>query len=107
MRSIEILVDSLRRQDIIKDSGAGTLTVDIERLEAIIPKGKRDKMKIIMGIIRDLEIADVENKFARAQDVVDKAEEYGISEDDLEDYLTKLKQCGDLFEPRNGYYKSQ
>jgi len=107
LRSIEILVDSLRRQDIIKDSGAGTLTVDIERLEAIIPKGKRDKMKIIMGIIRDLEIADVENKFARAQDVVDKAESYGISEDDLEDYLTKLKQCGDLFEPRNGYYKSQ
>jgi len=105
VRGIKILVDSLVKQNIIINH-SGKLTLDIEKLEGIIPKPKRDKMKIIVDIIKNLE-KDCNGGSVDFMDIANKAKEIKIDESDLDDYLEKLKQSGELYEPRVSKYKTQ
>jgi len=39
------------------------------------------------------------------EEIIRAAEEKGLTEDDIEEALQKLKRTGDIFEPRRGHYQ--
>lgn len=95
-RAINLLIDSLRKQNIISPAGL----LDIEKLEAVVPKNKRDKFNTIRDAI---EVCGKENKgVATEDDTLAYCKERGMIEDDFEDYLEQLRGDGDVFAPRRG-----
>lgn len=95
-RAINLLIDSLKKQNIISSVGL----LDVEKLEAIVPKNKRDKYNIIRDGIDE---GGKENKgVATEDDVRSYCKNRGMEETDFEDSLEQLKREGDVFEPRRG-----
>ena len=75
--------------------------IDIDRITTGIPTTERGKIINVREIIGELE-----EKFGKAipiEDVVAMAVEKGLSEDDVDEAIEKLKRSGDLFEPKKGF----
>lgn len=98
-RAINILLDSLKAQEIITPDG-----FDYERGEAIVPKKKRDRYKIIKGIIKEKQEASKSNE-ATYDEIAQLAEQMKIDPDDLDEALEKLKFTGDIMEVRRQRYQ--
>jgi DNA replicative helicase MCM subunit Mcm2 (Cdc46/Mcm family) len=98
--AINLLLSSLKAQDIITKDGL----MDYFRAEAIIPKKKRDIFKVIKTLIERVSKENLDN-LADGMTLAEKAAEYEITPDELDEYLDQLKRKGDLFEPKPNKYK--
>jgi replicative DNA helicase Mcm len=64
---------------------------------------QRDRIAIIRNIVKELE--DLTEWGAPEEDILEKAEKAGIDKEKAKEILEKLKQKGNLYCPRYGYYK--
>ena len=64
---------------------------------------KKDRIEIIKYIVKELE--DLTEWGAPEEDILEKAEKAGIDKEKAKEILEKLKQKGNLYCPRYGYYK--
>ena len=98
-RVIRIVTMSL--EQVMKDPETGMLDADI--ISVGTSKSQRDKIHIIMSIIKEL--AGKYDGLAPRDEVVALGEEKGINKEKIEDMLTRLKSSGEVYEPKHGYVK--
>lgn len=77
---------------------------DIDMIETGIPKTKKDKVRRIYEIIRDI-CMELNGRPAPKEEIVVRAEEEGISKEVVEELLDLLIKNGRIFEPKYGMYK--
>ena len=77
-------------------------TIDITMLETGKPKNKLEKQKLLLQIIKTLDKGNGVNE----KEVIEKAKEKGISEDEAERLLRQLVVAGDIYEVKPGIYKA-
>jgi replicative DNA helicase Mcm len=99
LRAVNLLISSFKKQGIIAETGL----LDIEKLEAVVPSNKRDKMRTVLGYIREASSRSVD-QCADIKDIVHIATQNGFTES-IDEYIEKLQQSGDIFEPRVCKYK--
>ncbi|MCK9152294.1 minichromosome maintenance protein MCM [Methanobacterium alcaliphilum] len=78
--------------------------IDIDKVEGRPPKSERDKFRILMEVIKELE----EEYGGRAPTnilISEMADRYNISEEKVEEIIKVLKHKGVIFEPSRGYLK--
>lgn len=94
----KILMSSLR--DVALDPETGKL--DIDMIEIGSSTSKRDKFHLVLDTIRELQ--DKVGKTVPIQDVISAVQEKeNIEEVKIEELLQKLKNNGEIFEPRVGF----
>jgi replicative DNA helicase Mcm len=74
--------------------------IDIDRITTGISTSERSKIGIVREIINDLE---EKIKPVPVDDIVSYAIERGLSKDDIEEIIEKLRRMGDIFMPRPGF----
>ena len=91
------LVDYYLRQVAFDET---TGKIDIDKLATGIPASQRSKIMIIKELI-----AELENKFKPVplEEVMNSAEEKGVSKSEAEEIIQKLRRMGDIFEPKRGF----
>jgi len=100
IRTTDITMECLKNVGI--DPATGMLDADI--IASGISKTQRDKIEIVRDIIKM--IADrSEGKKASRKEVYAEAEKSGIVAEELDVYISKMKQKGDLFEPDKDHLK--
>ncbi len=96
-KAIELLEYCLMGVGFDKETGK----IDIDRIATGISATQRSQI----GIIKEI-FSELENKIGKTipiGDVVTEAKNKGIDEERVEEILQKLKQTGDIFEPRRGF----
>lgn len=90
----------------LKEVGMDTETGAIDALTLMTGRSQRSRsvMERIMDIIKEMS-KEVEGTQVKIQDIINKAMEEGISEAVARDTIQKLKNEGDLYEPRVGYIR--
>lgn len=78
-----------------------TGTFDIARVETGLTTKTRNNIKIILEVIKNL--ANSFGKSIPMDDIVLDSIKHGIEEDEIEATMEKLKNSGDIFEPRRGF----
>ncbi len=96
----ERAVDLLRYCLSLVATDPETGMLDIDRLEGGVPSSKRNKLRLLMGVIEDLE--GEEGKNVPIVKIVERATTRGIDERTCEELLNDLKKKGDIMEPRTG-----
>ncbi|WGI17793.1 minichromosome maintenance protein MCM [Methanonatronarchaeum sp. AMET-Sl] len=71
---------------------------DIDMLTTGTSKSQRDKIRLVKEVIESLE----GDEGAPRQDVIGQAEQEGIDRDEVKDIIKKLREKGDIIEPRPG-----
>lgn len=100
--AFDLLIESLKSQDAITEAGR----MNYEKVENIPSKGKRDRIHIILGIVREL-CKTSPDQLASLFDMIKKAEEQGITEDELEELIEPLKRENGLMESRPNRFRVQ
>jgi replicative DNA helicase Mcm len=96
-RVIELLKYCLMEVGFDKETGK----IDIDRIATGITATQRSNILSIKEII-----AELESKIGKTipiDDVIGEASAKGITEEQVEEAIEKLKRSGDLFEPRRGF----
>ncbi|MBI2651102.1 minichromosome maintenance protein MCM [Candidatus Woesearchaeota archaeon] len=96
-RSIELVEFCLIQVGLDRETGK----IDIDRIATGISASQRSHISIIKEIINELE-----NKIGKTipiDDIIAEAKNKGVSEENVEDVLEKLKRIGEIFEPRRGF----
>jgi len=96
-RAVELLHFCLSSIGMDPQSGK----IDIDRITTGISATQRGHIAVVRQLLHQLEEAF--GKGIPLDDLLKEAASRGIPEADVEDALTKLKQKGDIFEPRRGY----
>ena len=94
-RAIRLAQSSM--EEVLKDKETGVFDYDI--LTTGESKSKREKMKIILNIIRSY---TQEHDSIPLEDLVDEARGFGIDDQEVYDLVEKLKKNGEIYEPRPG-----
>jgi replicative DNA helicase Mcm len=89
-------------KEIGVDPETGEFDADV--VETGTSKSQRDRIQNIRGIIDDIE--DEYDEGAPIDVVVDRAEEVGIDESKAEHEIEKLKQRGEVYEPRTDHLRT-
>ena len=76
--------------------------IDIDRISTGISASQRSKFVVIKEILVKLE-EKTGSKTIPLEDISVEASEKGITEDQLEETIEKLKRSGDIFEPKKGF----
>ncbi|MBW2978555.1 minichromosome maintenance protein MCM [Candidatus Woesearchaeota archaeon] len=95
--AVELLDYCLKQIAFDEETG----TIDIDRIATSMPASQRNKIIAVKEILVDLE-----NKLGKTiplEDVVAAAKEKNFSEAEVEEIIQKLKNSGDIFEPRHGF----
>jgi len=87
-------------QDVGVDIESGR--VDIDKIITGVTKTQRDKIQVLLGIIRELE---KEYRMAKKDEILRMAEKKGIEKADVERLLQLLKKNGEIYEPTNDNFK--
>ncbi|MFW6014059.1 MAG: minichromosome maintenance protein MCM [Candidatus Nanoarchaeia archaeon] len=95
--AISLLQYCLEQVGLDPDTGK----IDIDRITTGVTTSERSKIMVVKEIINSLE--EKEGKTISIESVVSEGENKGLSEDDIEETIEKLKRSGDLFEPKRGY----
>ena len=98
-RAIKLMMKSLEHFAVDPETG----NIDIDYAFTGVSAAQRDRIAIIKEIIRELETKH--ERGAPEEDVIKKAEEKGISKEKVEEILKKLKEFGEVYCPRYGYYR--
>ncbi|WP_449404939.1 LAGLIDADG family homing endonuclease [Halorhabdus tiamatea] len=99
-RVIGIVRSSL--EDIGIDPETGELDADV--VETGTSKSQRDRIKNIRGIIADIE--EEYDEGAPVDVVIERAEEVGMDASKAEHEIEKLKQQGEVYEPRTDHLRT-
>jgi len=75
--------------------------VDINKISSGITKETKDKIITVKTIITSLE--ERLGKTIPIEDIMEEAEDKGLTEKDVEEIIQRLKRSGDIFEPRRGF----
>ena len=97
--AINILTESLKMQEIITPDG-----FDYERAESIMPKKRRDKVRIIIDTIRRFQ-KESEDQSAEYGEVAVALKPFKIDEQEFDELLGKMAFNGEVTEPRRGRYR--
>lgn len=95
-RAIDVVHHCMKLIAFDEESG----TFDVDRVATGTPSSERNKIIIIKEIINDLE-----NKLGKTipmEDLEDIAKEKGLSDEEINEVIDKLKRSGDIFEPKRG-----
>jgi len=98
-RAIRIFKKSLEQIAIDPETGK----IDIDYAFTGTSATQRDRIALIKKIIETLE--NEHEKGAPEEEIIKMAEEKGISREKVEEILSKLKQRGEIYSPRYGYYR--
>ncbi len=96
-KACELVEYCLMQVGFDKDTGK----IDIDRIATGISASTRSHISNVREII-----AELESKIGKTipiDDIVSEAEARGISAENVEEAIEKLKRSGDLFEPRRGF----
>jgi replicative DNA helicase Mcm len=96
-RTIRIVTTSLRQVGMDQETGK----LDIDKLTVGVAKSQRDRIKSLKHIIEEL--AKEYDVAVPIDAVLDKAAEGGLTKDKVEKELKKLKEIGEIFEPKTGH----
>jgi replicative DNA helicase Mcm len=96
-RTIRIVTTSLRQVGMDQETGK----LDIDKLTVGVAKSQRDRIKSLKHIIEEL--AKEYGGGVPIDAVMDKAMESGLTKDKVEKELKKLKEIGEIFEPKSGH----
>ncbi|SDE91987.1 LAGLIDADG family homing endonuclease [Halorientalis regularis] len=99
-RVIEIVQRTL--EDIGMDPETGELDADV--IETGTSKSQRDRIKNLKTLIADIE--DEYDEGAPVERVLEHAEEAGMERSKAEHEIDKLKQKGEVYEPRNDHLRT-
>ena len=99
MAAINLIKESLSQVGLDLETGR----IDIDKVYVGVTKSQRDKIKEILNIIRELED---EYGTARKEEILQLAERRGISKEYTLECIEKLRQQGDLFEPKYDHFKT-
>ncbi|WP_336327859.1 LAGLIDADG family homing endonuclease [Halovenus sp. HT40] len=99
-RAIEIARYSL--EDIGLDPETGELDADM--IETGTSKSQRDRIKNVLQLIESIE--DEYDEGAPVDVVIERAEEEGMDTSKAEHEIDKLKQKGEVYEPRNNHLRT-
>ncbi|RLF61450.1 MAG: AAA family ATPase [Thermoplasmata archaeon] len=97
-RAIRLVKLSLKQAGLDLETGK----VDIDKIMLGVTKSQREKIKILIDIIKELEEL---HGTAKKTEIIQMASEQGISRDNVEELLQKLKRDGSIYEPRHEHYK--
>lgn len=97
-RAISLFKASLEKIAVEPETGE----MDIDYVMTGMSKRKRDKLAIVRKIIIDL---DVGGKGAKEEDIIEECGKYGIDSREVLDLLRKLKEAGEIYEPRRGFFR--
>ena len=95
------------QQECMKQVGYDPETgkVDIDKVEGRAPKSERDKARVLIDVIKEL--SDEYGGRVPISILTDEvSDRYNISEEKVQQIITKLKQQGLVFEPAAGYLKT-
>lgn len=98
-RTIQIVSASL--DQVARDPETGKLDADI--LTVGKSKTQRDKIKILLDIIKELQSQNKEG--APEDEVLQRASEQGIGEERARELLDKLRIEGEVYRPHLGFYR--
>ncbi|WP_457550760.1 LAGLIDADG family homing endonuclease [Archaeoglobus sp.] len=98
-RAIRIFEESIKQIAIDPETGKLDIDYAISGVSAV----QRDRIAIIKNIVRELESSTPWG--APEEEILEKAENMKIPKDKAVEVLEKLKQKGELYCPRYGYYK--
>ncbi|WP_284006556.1 AAA family ATPase [Haloarcula pelagica] len=99
-RAVEIAHYCLKEIGVDPETGE----FDADVVETGTSKSQRDRIQNIRGIIADIE--DEYDEGAPVDVVVERAEEVGIDESKAEHEIEKLKQKGEVYEPRTDHLRT-
>jgi len=99
-RAVEVALYCLKQIGIDPETGE----FDADVVETGQSKSQRDRIKDIKGIINEIE--DEYDEGAPIDIVVERAEEVGIDESKAEHEIEKLKQKGEVYEPRMDHLRT-
>ena len=77
------------------------LNVTLSLIEVQVLGTLGDPEKVVKDLISELEAEH--GKMIPVDDLLQKAEERGVSEEKVNEVLEKLKRAGDIFNPRHGF----
>ncbi|NIA03884.1 MAG: AAA domain-containing protein [Nitrospiraceae bacterium] len=77
--------------------------IDIDYMTTGMGAGKRNKILIFKECITTLSEGAGKNKEIPIDDLIAEAEKHGLSSDESEEFIEKLKRIGDIFEPKRGF----
>ncbi|MBV6342882.1 minichromosome maintenance protein MCM, partial [Candidatus Magnetobacterium casensis] len=95
--AINLLDYCLRQIALDEETG----TIDIDRISSDTTTSQRNKIVVFKEVM-----AELENKFGKVvplDDIARMAAEKGVSQDELDVIIQKLRKSGDIFEPRRNY----
>lgn len=98
-KTIGITMSSLKQVGM--DSETGKLDIDI--LTVGVGRSQRERIKDLKNIIMDLS-AEYGTGGVPADKILEKANEHGMNKEKVEKEIKKLKEIGEIFEPKVGYY---
>ncbi len=98
-KTISITMSSLKQVGM--DNETGKLDIDI--LTVGVGRSQRERIKDLKNIIMDLS-AEYGNGGVPADKILEKAMEHGLTKEKVEKEIKKLKEIGEIFEPKVGYY---
>ncbi|MDS0282788.1 LAGLIDADG family homing endonuclease [Haloarcula onubensis] len=99
-RAVDIALYCMKQIGIDPETGE----FDADVVETGTSKSQRDRIQNIRGIINDIE--DEYDEGAPIDVVVERAEEVGIDESKAEHEIEKLKQRGEVYEPRTDHLRT-
>lgn len=94
------IVDSCLKQ-VGVDPETGLFDADIVAVG--VPKSQRDKIKILLDIIKKVE--SEHQGVAPLEVVIERAEEHDITQERAEELISKLEMKKEIYRPRYGYLK--
>jgi len=99
LRAIKLLEGSLRELATEPETGK----IDIDRIDAGTSSAKRSKIRTMLEILEDL-MKQV-GKDVPIEEIILEAQNQGIEQLEASELISKLKQKGDLYEPRPGFLR--
>ncbi|MGB9936716.1 MAG: minichromosome maintenance protein MCM [Methanobacterium sp.] len=100
-RAIKLQQDCMKQVGLDPDTGK----VDIDKVEGRTPKSERDKARVLMDVIKELS-EEYGGRVPISILTDEMSDRYNLSEEKVQQIITKLKQQGLLFEPASGYLKT-
>ncbi len=98
-RVIRIIKSSLEQIAVDPETGE----IDIDYAFTGTSKSQRDRILILKRIIEELEASY--EKGAPEEEILKAAQEEGIDERKAKELLRKMREIGDIYSPREGYYR--
>ncbi|MBS3176847.1 minichromosome maintenance protein MCM, partial [Candidatus Woesearchaeota archaeon] len=96
-RAIALLEYCLRQVAMDQETG----TIDIDRIGSSMTSSQRNKVHIVKEIINEVE--SQLGKTIPVEEILKFTTEKGVTEEEVDEVLQKLKKAGDIFEPRRGF----